>query len=131
MKDSLKLAFALKPLAKLVASAIGPRSAPAQASMPDSYEARVSAHTTALVALMDATAALGRYVGVKTSAAIEEHAKSLTYLRTLANAGGIAPSTNRYWSERKASARTRPASPGQSIHHRILSRTGNSTIESV
>ena len=123
MKDSLKRAFTLKPLVKLVANAVGQRSVPA--SREDSYATRVSAHTAALVALMDATAALGRYVGVKTAAAIDEHATSLTYLRMLANAGTKAPIANRYWSERKASARTTPAPPGQSIHYRILSRTGN------
>lgn len=121
MKESLKRAFSLKPFAKAVAQAVAPRRAPALA---DSFAARVTAHTAAVVALMDATLAVSEAVGIKTAAAMREHAESLGYLKLLANAGSKAPPANPYWSERKASARTTPAPAEQSLHHRILSRTG-------
>ena len=121
MRDSLRRAFAMKPFAKAAAQAVLPLTTPALAS---SYAARVRAHTAALVALMDATLEVSQAVGVKTTAAMEEHATSLGYLKLLANAMAKAVPSNPYWGAREASARTPDAKPGHSLHHRILSRTG-------
>jgi hypothetical protein len=119
MKEALKRAFALKPVAKAVARLSTP------APKASTFAASVSAHTAAVVALMEATVAVRQAVGVKTSAALAEHAESLSYLKLLANAGSTkAVLANPYWSERKGSARTANAPAGQSIHHRLLSRTG-------
>ena len=120
MKDSLRRAFAMKPFAKAAAQAALPRT---NLELASSYAARVRAHTAALVALMDATLAVSQAVGVKTTAAMEEHATSLGYLKQLSNSGTKAMASNPYWGARKASARTPDAKPGQSIHHRVVSRT--------
>jgi hypothetical protein len=120
MKQALQRAFALKPIAKAAARL----SAPALPPQANTFAARVSAHTAALVALMEATRAVRLAVGVKTAAALAEHAESLGYLKLLASAGTKAVPVNPYWSQRKASARTADVPAGQSIHHRVISRTG-------
>lgn len=120
MKETLRRAFNLKPFTNAVTKAVAPRTPRTQ---PDSFATRVAAHTAALVALMDATVAVNQAAGIKTAAALEEHAASLSYLKLLANAGAKAVPSNPYWSERKGPARTQAAAPGQSIHTRIRSRT--------
>ncbi len=120
MIQALQRALALKPIAKAAVRL----SVPVLPPKADTYATRVSAHTAALVALMEATKAVRLAVGVKTAAAMEEHAASLGYLKLLANAGTKAVPANPYWGQRKASSRTADAPAGHSIHHRILSRTG-------
>jgi hypothetical protein len=120
MKQALQRAFALKPIAKAAARL----SSPALSPQANTYAARVAAHTAALVALMEATSAVRLAVGVKTPEAVAEHAASLDYIKQLASAGTKAVPANPYWSQRNASARTADVPAGQSIHHRVLSRTG-------